>query len=56
MLATLAADAGDLAKRAEARLDEKTFPFFKGEMKDQYPDHVTAFRELSPLSLTLGAE
>ncbi len=43
MLAAMPVQAGDLAKRAEAKLDKETFEAFKGEIKDQYPDHVTAY-------------
>ncbi|MCY2950498.1 MAG: hypothetical protein NTU53_00785 [Planctomycetota bacterium] len=37
------AHAGDLAKRAEAKLDKETFAYFKDEIKDKYPDQVTAY-------------
>jgi hypothetical protein len=43
MLTVISAHAGDLAKRAEAKLDKETFEVFKSEIKDQYPDPVTAY-------------
>jgi hypothetical protein len=43
MLTAFSAHADDLAKRAEAKLDKETFEVFKSEIKDQYPDHVTAY-------------
>ena len=42
-LTAISAYAGDLAKRAEAKLDKETFEVFKDEIKDQYPDHVVAY-------------
>lgn len=43
LFAALSAHAGDLAKRAEAKLEKETFQVFKDEIKDQYPDHVVAY-------------
>ena len=43
LLAAISVQAGDLAKRAEAKLDKETFEVFKDEIKDQYPDHVAAY-------------
>jgi len=38
-----AAQAGGNVERAKAALDQSTLEFFQREIKDSYPDHVTAY-------------